>query len=256
MTSYQQAVSALHLCVQSGRSLLFFDEAPVRPEGGAMALRRRIRSLADAFLRGSEPGFRLALELYLEQALLTSAGSLEALQTHLTTALAELLEVFRRRYDPEDAAFDTLASTIEKKIAFPEGIQALLGTFRETAELLVSYGEKPAEARTRLGMEQARRYVDEHLDEPIRLKDMARRFGMSSSTFLRRFQKTVGRTFGKYLVERRIEEAKRLLATTALSMEQVAQTCGFNSASYFIQAFRRTLRTTPGRYREHMKVKR
>lgn len=251
--SYHQAVSALHLCLQSGRSLLFYNEAPAHPEGGAMTLRRQAQVIAETYQRGSRSAFRLALERYLEQALLMSAGNLEVFRIHLTTALSDLLEAFRRRYQPENAAFDSMATTVERTMAYPEGVQGLLNAFRETAGMLASYDDRSSEVRAHLKMEQAQHFLDEHFAEPMVLKDVARRFGVSSSTFLRRFRKVTGRTFGDYLLSRRIDEARRLLSTTTMSMEQIAQNSGFNSASYFIQAFRRLQGTTPGKYRSRVK---
>ena len=63
------------------------------------------------------------------------------------------------------------------------------------------------------------------------------------------FRRYVGRTPNEYLTERRLEEAKRLLADTAGSVAEIARVCGFSSSSYFISVFRRRFGETPRAYR-------
>jgi AraC-like DNA-binding protein len=247
--SYQQAVSALHLCVQMGRPIMFFNEAPVSAVGGAVAMKQQAVKLVEAYLRGSKSTFRVARERYLEQALLSSFGVLDVLRTQLMSALADLLEAFHRRHAPDEEAYASLASTMESRLKVPLGIHALSGAFRDALESFLAYGDRPRGARAHVKMEHAQRFVDGHFSEPLILADIARRFNLSVSTFHRSFRKLTGRTFGAYLTGKRIEEAKRLLKTTSLPLEQVAQACGFNSASYFIQSFRKALRVTPGQYR-------
>ena len=56
-----------------------------------------------------------------------------------------------------------------------------------------------------------------------------------------------------YVITKRIEESKYLLAETDLSMSQIAQLLGFSSLSYFSQVFRRTQGVTPMEYRQRTK---
>ena len=56
-----------------------------------------------------------------------------------------------------------------------------------------------------------------------------------------------------YMILRRIEESKYLLAETDLSMSQIAQLLGFSSLSYFSQVFRKTQSMTPMEYRHSQK---
>ena len=56
-------------------------------------------------------------------------------------------------------------------------------------------------------------------------------------------------TIFSYIRLYRITQASKLLRETGLSVEDIATECGFASASYFISAFKRCLKTTPLRYR-------
>ena len=64
------------------------------------------------------------------------------------------------------------------------------------------------------------------------------------------FKREYGVSPINYMIARRIEESKYLLAETDLSMSQIAQLLGFSSLSYFSQVFRRTQNMTPMEFRQ------
>lgn len=72
---------------------------------------------------------------------------------------------------------------------------------------------------------------------------------MSTSHFIRSFQKHLGRTPHEYLLAYRLRQSKQLLLTTDLTMEQIAEKCGFNSASHFARAFRSSNNLRPSEFR-------
>lgn len=92
-------------------------------------------------------------------------------------------------------------------------------------------------------------YIAEHYHETIQLGDMAKIMGFSEGHFARIFRKRFGMTFVQYLTEYRIEQSKKLLAETSISIEQIAYRVGMNSYSYFCTCFKRTCGMSPGSYR-------
>lgn len=72
---------------------------------------------------------------------------------------------------------------------------------------------------------------------------------MSRRTFIRRFGETVGATPGDWVLQLRVEHARRLLETRRLSIERIATAAGFGSTDALRHHFRRRLRTSPARYR-------
>lgn len=81
------------------------------------------------------------------------------------------------------------------------------------------------------------------------LERMAALAGYSHFHFLRLFQQVMGKTPNHYVTECRIDAAKLLLATTALSVTEVAARCGYAQASYFIRVFRLSEGVSPKIYR-------
>jgi AraC family transcriptional regulator, transcriptional activator FtrA len=92
-------------------------------------------------------------------------------------------------------------------------------------------------------------WLQEHLDEPVTVNDLASRAAMSPRTFARRFLAAVGTTPYQWLVRERIRLAQRLLETSDLPVEIVAARSGFGSADNFRKHFARALRTSPQAYR-------
>lgn len=93
-------------------------------------------------------------------------------------------------------------------------------------------------------------YIHNFYPEDISLDDMAKRCGVSKSHFIRTFMRYIGSTPHEYLVQYRLKQAKRLLLSTDLTAEQIAEQCGFNSASHFTRAFRGNTGITPRQFRE------
>ncbi len=92
-------------------------------------------------------------------------------------------------------------------------------------------------------------WVQEHLDHPITVADLARRAAMSPRTFARRFRSTTGTTPNRWLIRQRVLLAQRLLESTDQPVEQVASSSGFGTATNLRQHFQRVVRLSPNAYR-------
>ncbi len=76
-------------------------------------------------------------------------------------------------------------------------------------------------------------YIHGHFADDISLDDLAGMCGISKSHFIRSFKRYVGCTPHEYLLQYRLRQSKRLLLSSDLTVEQIAEDCGFNSASHF-----------------------
>lgn len=96
---------------------------------------------------------------------------------------------------------------------------------------------------------QALEAVRKTLGDPHSLDSVAGLAGLTRRTFTRRFQKTIGTSFGDWLTDQRVQLAQRLLEATEKSMDTVAFEAGFGSATSLRQHFAARLRTSPAQYR-------
>ncbi len=98
-----------------------------------------------------------------------------------------------------------------------------------------------------------KRYIDLHFKEALTLDQLAEDAHMNKFYLSHAFKREYGVSPINYMISRRIEESKYLLAETDLSLSQIAQLLGFSSLSYFSQVFRRTQSVSPMEYRQSTK---
>ncbi len=92
-------------------------------------------------------------------------------------------------------------------------------------------------------------WAQSHLSEPLSVEILAHRAAMSPRTFARRFTETTGVAPHQWLVRQRVMLAQRLLETTDLPIDRVAEDCGLGTATNLRSHFRATIGTTPTAYR-------
>ncbi len=88
------------------------------------------------------------------------------------------------------------------------------------------------------------------LTRPYTVETLSKMAGMSSRTFLRRFEAATGTTPAKWLLLQRLSKAKDLLETSRLGMDAIAQNTGLGTAANLRHHFRQHFSTTPAAYRE------
>ncbi len=97
-------------------------------------------------------------------------------------------------------------------------------------------------------------YLDAHYTENITLDVLSEKSEMNKYYLVHSFTKTFGCSPISYLNEKRIEESKRLLETTNLSIAEIAVEIGFSSQSYFSQSFKKNTYMTPNEYRRSTRI--
>lgn len=96
----------------------------------------------------------------------------------------------------------------------------------------------------------AKRYLDEHFTESISLDRLAEIAHINKYYLAHAFQKEYRISPINYLIRKRINESKSLLASTDYSLSEISNAMGFSSASYFSQSFRKQEGVSPTEYRK------
>jgi AraC-like DNA-binding protein len=120
----------------------------------------------------------------------------------------------------------------------------VLAGLRAVAPVPLSRGGLPPAALRRI-----REYIEAHLNDSIELAELSAIAGMSVFHFARQFKQTTGITPHHYLVRRRIERVKELLAGTELSLSEIAFATGFADQSHLARHFRQIAGVTPRYFR-------
>ena len=95
-------------------------------------------------------------------------------------------------------------------------------------------------------------YINEHYNEDLSLDYLANRFFISKYHLSREFQRLVGTSVHRYIVQKRLVMAKQMLSAGKPSSE-VYQQCGFGDYSNFYRAFKAEYQISPKDYAVRLK---
>jgi len=91
-------------------------------------------------------------------------------------------------------------------------------------------------------------YLNEHFNRPLSLTDIARAMHVSRNYLATLYKQETGRTIGWMLREIRLEQAKKLLIETDMTVQQIARKIGYSTPEHFSRIFTRHVGVTPGKY--------
>ncbi|NMG08009.1 AraC family transcriptional regulator [Brasilonema sp. UFV-L1] len=117
----------------------------------------------------------------------------------------------------------------------------LLQAYANYKPVIRAYSDGLAKNKLQLAID----YINAHLDQDIKLADIAELLGVSHYYFCHLFKQSVGMTPHKYLIQQRIERAKVLLKNQEFSIAEVALECGFTDQSHLTKHFKRLVGLTP-----------
>jgi AraC-like DNA-binding protein len=95
----------------------------------------------------------------------------------------------------------------------------------------------------------AKLYMDENFHEPIDLRHISRQACLSRFHFHRLFTRIYQRTPHRYLTQKRIEHARRMLAGKELTVSEICNQVGFESIGSFSTLFKKEIGSAPQNYR-------
>ena len=100
-------------------------------------------------------------------------------------------------------------------------------------------------------IQSALNYIEENLDKPIQLSDVAKLIGVSEPYLSSFFKSSMNENFIPYVNRQKIKKAKELLAEGKL-VYQVSDFLGYESTTYFSKVFKRVEGVTPEQYRKNL----
>jgi AraC family transcriptional regulator len=147
----------------------------------------------------------------------------------------------------------------EKRDGFQSGSFFLDGVATALASYLLRhyFGAPPGEKNSTGGiapsiLRRCIEFMDAHLEDDLRLSELAREAGMSASHFIRSFRQSTGKTPYQFLLDRRVERAQYLMRDHRSSLTEVALASGFADQHHLARVFRRITRVTPSSYRRSL----
>lgn len=107
----------------------------------------------------------------------------------------------------------------------------------------------PEIPKARMTFLKIRNYLLENFTAELSREEVARKFHLNSSYLSRLFHEQEGCSFSAFLIRLRLERAAMLLRETDLLVDEIADSCGYRSTTFFSAAFKHVYGIPPGRYR-------
>lgn len=251
--SYHEALAALQLAVVQDRPVLEYPGEAAQ-DHGETELRRRIMALARSLAEEGPSVAARQRSLFVQAVLLGTRGRPEATRRAFIETLHRLTDLLEARRSLDEAELMKLESEAGNRLENAINLDEMVGRFETGLGQLVELLERPVSGAKGLRLRRAQEAVAADLDKPWTLPLAARQFGFSTTVFSREFAAQAGEPFSAFLLGRRLDKARRLLAEGDLPLAAVAEACGFSSLNYFLQVFKRKVGHSPGRYRRDSKA--
>ncbi|MBN1601990.1 MAG: helix-turn-helix transcriptional regulator [Chitinispirillaceae bacterium] len=159
-----------------------------------------------------------------------------------TQRLIDELKEFMTEYEEAAPGYESLLDASALKITHLL-IRQLLD-IKPTAEAITH----------RMSVNKALEFLNEHYGEKISVNDLASAANCSVSHFFRIFKDETGLSPSDYIMQVRLDYAKRMLRVDDKTVTQIALGCGFNSSSYFSHCFTRTFQISPSDFRKSLDI--
>jgi len=172
----------------------------------------------------------------VSKGLITEESFLSEKVVRSPTEIAGLEEVMRRIHS---MANDSASTRPELSAEALRCLAILAKGTRETTD-------QDSNARITL---RAERYLAEHHAEALDMREVARQLGVSYSSFRRSFTKQTGLSPWRYVLQARLERARRLLLIGDITLDDIAFRLGFSSPFHLSSAFKKTYGESPSIWR-------
>ena len=148
------------------------------------------------------------------------------------------------------SVLNTLESSERRRYCILKAIELVYLIQKESYVLQICNGNCENQGYVQQTAEEMRRYLKQHLDQKLTIKQMSQRYCLSHTAFKEYFRRMNGCPFHKWLLQQRMAKAVELLRHSSMSILEVAQSVGYEGVSQFNVVFKRIYGVTPSRYRK------
>ncbi len=112
--------------------------------------------------------------------------------------------------------------------------------------------QEPAEPASPTTVKKIVKEIQEGYTENISLSELAEKYGFSTGYVSALVKEELGLSFSEYVMCKRIQKAKELLADPCLSIDTVAERSGYHDYFYFTKVFKKVVGISPSKYRKNL----
>ncbi len=237
LKAYQEACSALDA---GGPPVSFFSDP--KPQKGQPA--EVMARLLKAFRHGTSISSVMREFLALVMPSDHSPGELQQSRALLTWAIEHLaLETVSNGADA--VRIKTAKEKATTSVLHAPSPFGACEAFRRFADLVSQQMASAFSQREHKIVLAVTQFVDERGAAQITIQQLAEAVHLSCGHLSRVFRRTTGMTLEQFLIQQRVELAKRALLDPRLNVAEVAERCGFCNPAYFASVFKKYVKCTP-----------
>ena len=143
------------------------------------------------------------------------------------------------------------AQKIEECISIAEGKSLMDEMFFAYTQLVSKHAVRNYSTLIRQVLE----HIESNLENELTLSILAKEVNLNGNYLSKLFKKETGQSVTDYITVKRITMAMRLLGSTDLQIQEVAQKCGILDMNYFTKKFKKAIGQTPMEYRHALRSK-
>jgi two-component system response regulator YesN len=245
---YQQASLAMNYKFYTANSNIIFYQDIRNQTLDNRLCANDFSALLESILRGRDD----EIDALVNQLFDTFSSGLRA-QSAIIASLkyfdCELIKLIMEM-DCDQDAFSRTVLQFEKSMEHLT-MQEIKEAFLDHCHLASGYIQSVRRSNPSSIISEIQGYIRENYEKDIKLKNLAQMFSMNPIYLGQLFKKTTGMQFTDYLNSVRVEEAKKALAHTDMSIHEVAQAVGFRDAKYFSYKFKTITSLSPTAYKKH-----
>lgn len=95
-------------------------------------------------------------------------------------------------------------------------------------------------------------YIESHLQDGLRVEDLAEKCGLSYPWFAKKFRDLYGASCKEYIEQIRVFRVEQFLRFTSMDLAQISEATGYADCSHMIKNFKRVMNITPGQFRQRL----
>lgn len=245
--SYQSAKEALYykFIVQNDRLIIHDNVADIQLHFAELDAKLH-QQMTEYVELHDESAFTSCIDDIFQQFHTRQFAS-EAVKLAIHRCVSSIIQIMNRMSinERELSSLEPIISWQDHNIS-PQELKRLFANFLSGSSGLLSARRKES---VKGGIQRIKSYIEQNYADNISLKSIAAIFYMNPVYLGQLFKKTYGLYFNEFLLNLRINEAKKLLRQTDLRIYEVAERVGFNNADYFVTQFEKLEQMTPTEYR-------
>lgn len=254
MDAYNEALQALKRRISLGDDIIVYYEDTIAYDDLSNVIYSQLKLLEDQLIQAIKVGNAERIDVLLQQYL----GSVRHREASLSEYPALMIQLISKIYqvvqDQGGSVIKVLGQrgSIEAYMKLHTLHEIEIWFKQDLIEPVIQFLNEQAESQYLDIANQMLKIIHEKYEEDISLETCASILNYHPVYLSRVFKKEVGVNFIDYLVEYRMNMAKKWLETTDLKIAKIAERLQYKNTSAFIRTFRRIAGMTPGQYREQV----